>query len=259
MIDIEFNDPDNYEPPGAFVDSLAHPFDEDNKYVEKAVIKEHRFAFFYWMKWYKKLKDEGTIDKPPLLVSIDWHTDLTTSESEKKDLDGVEDYNQADMALFCWGKMNANNDGQIWAAAYMNIISDIVLLKRQHSIDGLDGEPFVDKEGNAHNIFEFNDVQEFEKFLINREDTNVFFDIDLDYFITSEGNFTDRDSWTMMKKKRIKKLINTNRSFVKWILKRLEGFTIATEPDYCGGILKSCKILTIIEEQLFTIDGKWRV
>ncbi len=259
MIDIEFNDPDNITPPGAFVDILAHPVDRINKAIEKAVIKEHRFAFFYWMKWYKELIEKKKISNPPLLVSIDYHTDLTTSESEQKDLDGVENYNQADLALFCWAKMQPTNDGQILAAAYMNIIGDIVLLKRQHSIDGLGGEPFVDKYGNPHNIFEFNDVKEFEKHLMGRDEKNVFFDIDLDYFIISEGNSTEKDSWEMMKKRNIKKIIRIKRPFILWILKRIEGFTIATEPDYCGGILKSCKILTIIEEQLFNKNGEWRI
>src|SRR5690606_13372106 len=187
MLNIEFNEPENITPPGAFVDSYVHPFDKKNKSIEKAVIKEHRFAFFYWMKWYKKLTEEGDLDNPPLLVSIDWHTDLTTSESEQEDLNEVDSYNMADLALFCWGKMNPNNDGQILAAAYMNIIGDIVLLKRQHSIDGLEGEPFVDKYGNPHNIYEFNDVKEFEKHLIGRKENKVFFDIDLDYFITNIG------------------------------------------------------------------------
>lgn len=259
MINIKDSDQKQLDPPGTFVEILPHPFDKVNKSVEKAVIIEHRFAFFYWMKWYQDLMDKKKIDKPPLLVSIDWHTDLTTSEGEQQELNKIDNYSLADLALFCWEKLSPMNDGQILAAAYLNVIGDIVLLKREYSIDGLDGKPFKDKNGNPHNIFEFNDVKDFEKHLIKREENSVFFDIDLDYFITSEGNFSERDSWIMMKKRKIKKIINVKRRYMKWILKRLEGYTIATEPEYCGGILQSSKILTIIEEQFFNKNGEWKI
>ena len=121
------------------------------------------------------------------------------------------------------------------------------------------GKAFKDKFGNEHNIIEFNNVDEFEKHLIGREEYNVFFDIDLDYFIESEGNFSDCLSWEMMDEKNIKKIINLERPFIQWVLERIEGYTIATEPEHCGGIQKSCKILSIIEEQFFTFNGEWKI
>jgi len=63
----------------------------------------------------------------------------------------------------------------------------------------------------------------------------------------------------MMDEKGIREIINLDRPYMKWILERIEGYTIATEPDYCGSIYKSCKILTIIEDQLFTVDGEWKI
>lgn len=259
MIEFKHSNPDYCDPPGAFRDILAHPFDKINKSIEKVVIKEHRFAFFYWMKWYKELAQKRRITKPPLLVTIDYHRDLASSQGEKEELKGIENYNLSELALFCWARMNPLNDGHILAAAYKNIIGDIVLLKRQTGFDNLDGKPFKDYDNNDHRIFEFTDVVEFEKYLLNRNDSSVFFDIDLDYFIVSEGNWGERDSWKMMEEQEIKKIINHNRPFINWVLERIEGYTIATEPDYCGGIMKSCKILSILEEQLFTFNGDWKI
>ena len=259
MRDFIHTSPDHCDPPGAFVDILAHPHDKINKSLEKVVIKEHRFSFFYWMKWYRELLKKRRISSPPLLVTIDYHRDLLFSQGEKEDLNDVSEYNFSDLALFCWAKMNSQNDGHILSAAYLNIIGDIVLLKRQGGVDDSDEKPFLDKFGNKHNIIEFNDVSKFEKHLLSRNEEHVFFDIDLDYFITSEGNFSERDSWEMMEESEIREIINIERPFIKWILKYIEGYTIATEPDYCGGIFKSCKILTIIEEQLFTANGEWKI
>jgi len=259
MAEFKHSNPDYCDPPGAYRDILAHPFDKINKSIEKVVFKEHRFAFFYWMKWYKELLGKEKIKNPPLLVTIDYHRDLASSESERDEIKDVEKYNLSDLAMFCWASLNPMNDGHILSAAYANIIGDIVLLKRQIGIDDMDDKPFIDKDNNEHKIFEFTDVNEFEKFLLGRKESNLFFDIDLDYFIISEGNFSERDSWEIMDEKGIKEIINLDRPFVKWILERIEGFTVATEPDYCGGIQKSCKILSIIEEQFFTFDGEWRI
>ena len=248
MKEFTHRNPDYSNPPGAFVDILPHPYDKINRAIEKVVIIEHRFSFFYWLKWYKELIKKSRIKSPPLLVTLDYHRDLAISKSEKEELDDVINYNQSDLASFCWSRMNTLNNGHVLAAAYTNVIGDIVLLKRQVGFDDNEENIFKDKFNNDHKIYEFTDVDEFEKHLIERQENSVFFDIDLDYFIVSEGNFSAKDSWEMMKEKNIKEIINLERPFIKWILERLEEYTIATEPRYCGGILKSCKILSIIEE-----------
>jgi hypothetical protein len=259
MKEFTHKNPDHCNPAGAFVDILPHPYDKINRAIEKVVIIEHRFSFFYWFKWYKNLINKRRIKKPPLLVTVDYHRDIAFSESEKEELSNVINYNLSELALFCWSRMNTLNNGHVLAAAYTNVIGDIVLLKRQVGFDDNEENIFKDKFNNDHKIYEFTDVDEFEKHLIERQENSVFFDIDLDYFIVSEGNFLAKDSWEMMKEKNIKEIINLERPFIKWILERLEGYTIATEPRYCGGISKSCKILSIIEEQLFTFDGNWKI
>ena len=130
MKEFKHSNPDYCDPPGAFRDILAHPFDKINKSIEKVVFKEHRFAFFYWVRWYRELLKKGRVINPPLLVTIDYHRDLASSESEKEELNDIDKYNLAKLVQFCWTRMNPMNDGHILSAAYLNIIGDIVLLNR---------------------------------------------------------------------------------------------------------------------------------
>jgi hypothetical protein len=59
-------------PPGCQYQIISHPSGADRAF-EVAVFQEHRFAFFYWLKWRFEL---GPDAPPPLLVSLDWHEDL---------------------------------------------------------------------------------------------------------------------------------------------------------------------------------------
>lgn len=42
-----------------------------------------------------------------------------------------------------------------------------------------------------------------------------------------------------MKKSAVEELLMVNNPTIDWIFKRLAGFTIATEPEFCGGLKKS--------------------
>ncbi len=57
---------------------------------------------------------------------------------------------------------------------------------------------------------------------------------------------------------RIQEIINPNKDFFQYLLKHLEGITLATEPRYCGGVRNSNHILKIILDQLFTQEMKWK-
>lgn len=82
------------------------------------------------------------------------------------------------------------------------VIDDIVLLRKHNGIDIIEEQKFKDKFGNDHRIYEFTNLDKFEEHIVNRNENNVFFDIDLDYFIESEGLFNDRDSWSLMDEKK---------------------------------------------------------
>lgn len=55
-----------------------------------------------------------------------------------------------------------------------------------------------------------------------------------------------------MKKADVHKLLSANNPTISWIFKRLAGITIATEPEFCGGLKKSNYFLRIIEDLYFT-------
>jgi hypothetical protein len=259
MIEFQHTNPDHCDPPGAYKEILEHPIYRVTKAIEKVTIKEHRFAFFYWVKWYRELEKKLKSKMPPSLISIDYHRDLARSSAEFAELKGVEGFNLSELAMFCWARMNPLNNGHILSAAYINIIGDILLLKQQKtSVDPSD-LVFEDKFKNKHHIYEFENIDDLKLQLNKKDISKVFFDIDLDYFIEKEGVHLKKQGWKLMSEDKIREIINPKSLLFKWIYERIEGITIATEPGYCGGLLNSYKIYSIIDEQLFDRDGHWRL
>lgn len=259
MKEFYHTNPDYCDPPGAFSEILAHPIHRKTKAIEQATFKEHRFAFFYWSKWLKELKTKTDILNPPTLISIDYHRDLAgPNESEKKELLEIEKYNNSELALFCWARMNPLNDGHILSAAFINIIGDIILLNKNESFVHKDELSYKDHFGNKHFIYEFDNLNHFESFISDYQTENIFFDIDLDYFISTRGHYMNEEGYIVMSDKEISSIINPSRTYIKKIYKHLEGLTIATEQKHCGGTVNSFKILSVIENQLFSDGKKWK-
>ena len=252
--------PHHCDPPGAYVEILPHPIDTKSKALEKVMIKEHRFAFFYWYKWCSELAERHPNAKPPILITFDYHRDLAAPNTrEQSELDQVSSLDLSDVALFCWARMNQLNDGHILSAAYLNIIDDIYLLKNQNNMrpDERKSE-FIDKYGNRHMVYEFARLEEFQAAIIERDRDNALLDIDLDYFIEAEGEYMSRKGWEVSADEKIKSIIDPSSLLFRWLYKRIMGITIATEPRYCGGIINSFRILNVIENQLFDEEGNWR-
>ncbi|WP_276493795.1 hypothetical protein [Maribacter zhoushanensis] len=257
---VEFRNPYHIEPPGTLRQILSHPTQE-NGVIELAIFQEHRYAFFFWNKWVQKCKTP----EPPCLVSLDWHQDLCyPCETEKEWLNELDLLNDADVSAFTWSKLNGLNDGQILAAAYLNLVGNIYVHCRQgNSKDAWKDEELIDKFGNAHIIRKFEEFEELESFLLNSNEEKVFFDIDLDFFVLDSGLHNGIFEFTYLKKGRIKEILHSERALMKWIFKRLEGFTIATEPEHCGGLLKSNKFLDTINQfyfkpELFSPKANWK-
>lgn len=66
-----------------------------------------------------------------------------------------------------------------------------------------------------------------------------------------------------MKKEEIINLLSIDTLLIKWIFERLKGFTIATEPKHCGSLLKSNKLLDIVNKiyfkpSLFSKNCDWK-
>jgi len=259
MKEFTHTNPDFCDPPGAFSEILAHPFYKGEKAIEQATFKEHRFAFFYWYKWWKNLVSKENIEEPPTLITLDYHRDLfSPNDREKKELLEVEKLNEADRAYFCWARMNPQNDGHILSAAYLNVIGNIILLKHQEGLEDNNKLSFEDYKGNKHEIFEFTCVKDFADFILGYETNHIFLDIDLDYFISETGDYWSSEGYIPMNESEISGIINPSSEYFKKIYKHLEGITIAKEPKHCGGNVNSCHILQAVEKSMFTEGKKWR-
>ena len=257
---FEHRNPTACDPPGAFREILAHPCYTKSRSIEQATFKEHRFAFFYWYKWFKKLSKKKKNLIPPTLISIDYHLDMAVPQSfEQDELLELEDFSESDLANFCWSRMNSLNDGHILSAAFINIIGDIIVLHKKKAYEDVRVKKYVDNFGNSHSIFMFKDFDKFSEFILNYETSAIFFDIDLDYFISKVGNYMDEEGYKTMSSEKIKNIISPSQPYLKKIYNFLEGFTIATEQKHCGGIINSFKILSIIERQLFKDGKNWKI
>ena len=246
---IEFRNPYHIEPPGALREILSHPIRESEA-IELAIFQEHRYAFFYWNKWRQK---NGS-DRPPCLVSLDWHQDLCyPCEIEKAWLDDLDLSSDAEVSLYSWAKLAGNNDGHILCAAYLNLIGDIYVHCRQESWGAAwEDEELIDTYGNNHIIKKFRTYNELENALLTSTETSVFFDIDLDFFSVKNGLSDGSFKFTYLKEKEIREMLDGDHPVINWIFQRLQGFTIATEPEHCGGLLKSNKFLDLISDIYFT-------
>lgn len=257
---IEFRNHYYIEPPGSLRQILSHPVKE-NGVIELALFQEHRYAFFFWNKWVR----EKQLTKPPCLVSLDWHQDLCfPCETEKEWLDKLDLSSDADVSVFSWAKLAGNNDGQILSAAYLNLIGNIYVHCRQEPFNGAwEDEELIDKFGNTHLIKKFKKLEELENFMLTSNEEKVFFDIDLDFFVLDSGLHNGNFDFTYLKEDEIEEVINYKRPLINWIFNRLMGFTIATEPEHCGGLLKSNQFLDILNKayfdpELFSPSCTWR-
>lgn len=231
-------------PPGCKSGVLSHPSGEDEA-IELALFQDHRYAFFFWSKWTRK----ANAKTPPALVSLDWHEDLAAPcEGERKDLKRLDQSKTRDLALFCWEGLNPNNDGHILAAAYLNLIGDIYVVRKQ---DGESAESFRDAHGNAHNVHCFDTFTELTESLSQSQVERVYFDIDLDYFTESPDPCGGGSDVELVADDEVRRTIDPRGPLMRWLFKRLAGMTIATEPEFCGGIVQSNHLLSLISETLF--------
>jgi hypothetical protein len=232
-------------PPGTDYSIVASPAGV-NKAIEVAIMKEHRFAFYYWFKWAKKKGMENT----SALVSVDWHQDLCAPcEVEQKELSEVDLQSYLDVARFSWEGLNPLNDGHILAAAYLDLIGNVYVLCKQdiHEHEYI----MTDINGKKHLVYCFSKQEELLKALEASEEKSIYLDIDLDYFTESSAPYGGGMNIKVMTQQQIEKVISPEGDFMQWCFERMDGMTIATEPKFCGGLKNSNKIYDIIDSNLF--------
>lgn len=73
----------------------------------------------------------------------------------------------------------------------------------------------------------------------------------MDYFTIGNSTSNDKQYFTYMKDKEIKEIFNLENPLMQWVIKRIEGMTIALEPEHTGSVNKSMKCFNLLEKQFF--------
>jgi len=245
-------DNDYVTPPGSSVEILSHPVYHHTDTIELALFNDHRFAFFFWNKWTQLLKTERGIESPPSLITLDWHQDLAwPQDGEKRGLDELDQADNLDVALHCWLNLNPLNDTHILSAAHCNLIGDIYVHCRQQNDQYWNDISYTDRYGNIHMVRLYKEFADLEKALLKTNTQQVYFDIDLDFFVLDNPYSRGDRKFTYMKKNDIHEMLHPDRPAINWIFERLAGFTIALEPEHCGGLLKSNQLLDTLNNLYF--------
>lgn len=243
MVRYEMKYEYNTKPPNTIEHILGHPTGED-KAVELALFNEHRFSFYFWAKWIQKL------DEVPELITFDWHQDLAyPSDEDKTELANINLNDLAEISFYSWARLNPLNDNHILSAAYLDLINNIWVVCKQDN--GFEEREIIDLNGKKHKIKLFKSIEELYEIISLKKINNVFFDIDIDFFTIENSTSNDKEFYSYIRTKEIKKLFSIKSNLIKWILKRIEGLTIALEPEHTGGSIKSIKLFSIIKKLWF--------
>ena len=244
------------KPPGCYSDYHETPYpihrNGDQGSVEVGVFLEHRFAFYYWMKWRNKQCFENNREprsfRSPHLVSMDWHDDFGRRS------DFVEDHlielnrakNMGEIALFSWFGLCSLNDGHILPAVWLNAIGDVYLITKQRG-QRKKIRSVKDHFGNTHKVHYVKSLSEFSKRWtqsdIECQNRQIYWDIDLDYFTKGE-----QGDGPVMPEKTIRKIFESGEDGVRIIMRALSGLTFALEPGYSRGLSSALNLYTIWEK-----------
>lgn len=239
--------------PGTYSSFVKHPFFRKEA-LEAGIVHEHRFAFTFWNKWRRESHHLETL-QPPALVSIDWHQDLQhPSIAEKESLLALNTSDETEVALFAWTQLNPVNDGQILAAAWLDIVGDVIVLCKQ-------GRPEKFKfktRNNLRQVKVFHDTSKFIRALAKTAD--VILDIDLDYFIGIDGG---EPTMALTSKAEMERLLHPKEKLLKILAPKLKGITVALEPKHCGGIRNAHKLFgrlnsLMFDNTLLSEQARWR-
>ena len=250
-------------PPNVVGALLTHASRGRKKEIEMAAFNEHRFAFYFWAKW----KKENKINPTPDLITFDWHQDLV-SVKNKEQLKKLDLKNLFEVSFFAWAKLSIANDNHILAAAYLDLIGDVYVVCKEApnpplpppqggdvpmnvSPSGGAVKEIIDIKGKKHFIRKYENEQALMDNIQTQNIEHLYFDIDLDYFTIENKSSNKEQRFTYMKDREIKEIFNLETPFIQWIFKRMEGLTIAFEPDYTGGIDKSMKYYNLLDKLWF--------
>jgi hypothetical protein len=240
-------------PPGSLTERLSHPREKYESGIELSVFNDHRYAFFFWNNWTRKLANQNSFSAPPCLVTLDWHQDLVIPDkTEKEWMNKLNLESNREVALFAWENLSNLNDTHILSAAYLNMIGNIYVHCRQGSFDSdWEDDEIVDKFGNVHIVKKFKKYEDLQNHLISSNETEVYFDIDLDFFTLNNPFNGKGKRYTYVNQQETRRMLAIDTPLIAWVFERLKGITIAKEPEHTGGLLKSNKLLDLINNCWF--------
>lgn len=250
-------------PPGCITEIVLQPNDSDAT-MEIGIVQEHRFAFFYWLKWRHDRQIKGKKATPPNLVTVDWHYDVGAMCDFFPDVIKKLDYsNLAELALFSWCGLRSLNDGHIAPAMFLNAINDVYVILKQHGHFET-GEPFIDRYGNPHNVHYYYSVEEFLDEHGCDAVHQCIFDLDLDYFTEIKSDeWLDAPTLDSVFNQSTSVFFKNDSPFMQWLFSRMCGMTMALEPKYCGGLHNCFQIFNevcsyLFDPPLLSANCKWK-
>ncbi len=246
-------------PPNSECRFLGHPSGDNNKSIQLAMFNDHRFAFYYWVNW---SNSRGNALSPDL-ISFDWHQDLIgPCESLKSELSNIDLNSNLEISFFAWSRLRALNDDHILAAAYLNKLNNIWVVCKQNLETDFADEELVDYQGKAHKIRKFANKDLLFEELKRSSVSSLYLDIDLDYFTIDNSTSNGENHFTYMTDSEIENIFAIDNEFMQWIFSRMDGFTIALEPEHTGNVVKSLKYLSLLYNLFFEITPEeglsWR-
>lgn len=217
------------------------PGRNQSRCVTVDLFDNHRLMFF-------SILSNRKTDSPLNLISIDYHLDLVEPyESEKEKLLKLDLRSEKEVAFFVWHNLNPLNDNHILSAAYLNLLSDIIILTKD--TDTINRK-YLDKDGKEHNVYLYNDCNSFVE-RIKMVKGNILLDIDLDYFVEKSRDQNGNEIIKYEPKRKDYTIFNKRAKLMQYCKDKLEMITIAREPEHCGGVLNSNAILARICNKLF--------
>ena len=253
------------DPPGCCSDFIEHPVDP-RRAVEIGIVLQHRFAFSYWMKWHAEALRTGS--PVPNLLTVDWHDDVGGDcDFVPEVLRQLDFRDENEVSFFCWAGLRSLNDGHIAPAQYLNAVGDVYVILKQHAERRAMHPEYrsrsqVDLNGQVHQIHYYDRVEDFIAGHGSDPVHPLILDLDLDYF-TRPDKSRERHSQHVVADRTVRRFLAPGRALMGWVFPRLVGFTIALEPEYCGGIRNCTHILdlvssTLCDPPLLRAGMRWR-
>lgn len=85
-------------PPGG-ASWFEHSSRDLRRALEVAIVLEHRFAFFYWLRWHI---GRSLHEPPPDLLTMDWHDDIGgTCDFKPATLTRLSPRDANELSVFC--------------------------------------------------------------------------------------------------------------------------------------------------------------